>query len=118
MRQYEVKEQNNLFLVLDKETGLYYLTDACYSEIAGRSLVSVEDKCRHRVIQQAKDFSIENTYQVVYLGKNGQEGIKGRFLIPARLAFNWLVVDNLPKALMIGGEALNKTIIETFESKI
>lgn len=118
MNRYESREPDGFPIVLDKQTGAYYLTVYSYAKMAEKKVIDIEEKCGIQVAEQKKEEPQKDTYQVVYLGKDGEIGVRGRYLIPTKLAFNWLVVDCMVKALMMGGEALDSAAIYQFKSVI
>lgn len=104
MQNYKSVEVDGMQIVQNLDTKVFYLTIYGYAKAAEVDPVTVERKACSEV---------ENN-KVLDLGRNGLEGVKGRYLIPAELIFTWLMTDLPLKAISIGTEGLATSIAEMF----
>lgn len=104
MQNYRSVEVDGIQIVQNLGTKVFYLTIYGYAKMAEVDLVTVERKARNEV----------ESNKVLDLGRNGLEGVRGRYLIPAELIFTWLMTDSPLKAVLIGTEGLAASIAEMF----
>lgn len=108
MQNYKSVEYDGIQIVQNLDTKVFYLTTCGYAKAAEVDPATVERKARNEV----------KNNKVLDLGRNGLDGVKGRYLIPAELIFTWLMTDSPFKAVLIGTEGLAVSIAEMFSDSI
>lgn len=115
MPEFEVKKIDGAQMVKELQSEVYFYTLEAYANLSDNELRDIEQKAREAVEGNPGD-QVPSKYQILDLGIVGAKGIRGQYLIPAELAFYWLMTDCRTKAMLIGGETLAEAVKAQFNA--